>query len=220
MRRLTTNPRYTFLGLRNAGIHTVIDVGANIGQFAKYIRSMLPEARVVCFEPLPAPFQELSAWANKQKGRVSVHNVALGEKDGLVEMFQHSDFSPSSSLLHSTPVSHSYYPFTKRETPVEVRLASLDNVLDHFEITLEPGILIKLDAQGYEDRVIRGARRTFAKASACISEIDFDTLYAGQCTFSEVWRLLDDLGYRYAGNFDQTYAIDGHVIFADALFIR
>jgi len=217
---LSKVPHHNALGLRSMGIRTVIDVGANTGQFARYIRSVLPEAKVICFEPLPGPFEELKTWAMDQKGRVTPLNIALGEKEGMVEMFCHTDHSPSSSLLHSTPVSHSYYPFTEREIPVPVRLSTCDRALAESGIAIESEVLIKLDVQGYEDRVIKGALQTLRSAKACLTEIDFDTLYDGQCTFRDVWKLLDDLGYRYAGNFDQTCAADGHVIFADALFLK
>lgn len=220
LNRLSNAPRHNALGLRSMGIRTVIDVGANVGQFARYIRSVLPEAKVICFEPLPGPFAELKAWANGQNGWVTPFNLALGETEGAVEMFQHIGHSPSSSLLRSTPVSHSHYPFTKREAPVTVNLARLDNFLEQSGVALQSEVLIKLDVQGYEDRVIRGARQTFSRAKACLSEIDFATLYEGQCTFREVWTLLDGLGYRFAGNFEQTYASDGQVVFADAVFVR
>lgn len=57
-------------------------------------------------------------------------------------------------------------------------------------------------------------------AKVCISEVDFDVLYDGQCTFKDILSLLDALDYRYVGNLDQVYGNDGHVIFADAMFIR
>jgi len=151
---------------------------------------------------------------------VSAHNVALGEQEGEAEMFQHTDHSPSSSLLHSSRTSHSLYPFTKREALIKVHMAQLDKFLDESGIALHPGILIKLDVQGYEDRVIRGAQRTFASAKACISEVNFDNLFEGQCSFKDVWILLDRLGYRYSGNLNQTCADDGHMVFADAMFVR
>jgi FkbM family methyltransferase len=213
-------PRHNALGLHAFGIRTVLDVGANSGQFARYIRSVLPESQIICFEPLPGPFRELEAWANRQNGHVLPLNAALGEREEIKEMFQHTDHSPSSSLLHATAVSHSYYPFTERESPVSVNVCPLDKILADRKVAIQSEVLIKLDVQGYEDRVIKGAPVTFASARACITEIDFDPLYDGQCTFREVWKLLDQLGYRYAGNFDQTYAKDGHVVFADAMFIK
>jgi len=213
-------PRHNALGLHAFGIRTVLDVGANSGQFARYIRNILPESKIISFEPLPGPFRQLAEWANRQNGQVLPLNTALGEKEEIAQMFQHPDHSPSSSLLHSTPISHSYYPFTERESLVSVNVCSLDKILADRKIAIQSEVLIKLDVQGYEDRVIKGAPQTFASARACITEIDFDTLYDGQCTFREVWKLLDNLGYRYAGNFDQTYANDGHVIFADAMFVK
>lgn len=133
-------------------------------------------------------------------------------------MFQHPDFSPSSSVLHSTAVSHYYYPLTEREVPVAVTMTSLDKFVENLDKKLEPEVLIKLDVQGYEDRVIRGGRKCFAGATTCISEVNFDLLYDERCTFRGIWMLFDSLGYRYAGNVDQTYAPDGHIIYVDAMF--
>ena len=46
-----------------------------------------------------------------------------------------------------------------------------------------------------------------------------DELYEGQATFKDIVLLLQDLGYSYAGNLNQTYADDGHVIYIDAIFV-
>jgi hypothetical protein len=81
-------------------------------------------------------------------------------------------------------------------------------------------ILIKLDVQGYEDRVIRGGMETFRKARACILEINLDQIYEKQADFRDLTDMLYGLGYRYVGNLDQTYGGDGHVIFIDSVFIR
>lgn len=75
-----------------------------------------------------------------------------------------------------------------------------------------------MDVQGYEDRVIKGGNETFNKAKACILEICLDRLYESQATFNELVALLSNFGFRYAGNLNQTYADDGHVIFIDAAF--
>ena len=81
-------------------------------------------------------------------------------------------------------------------------------------------IVIKMDVQGYEDRVIRGGRETFAKAKAVILEVCLDPLYEHQANFKEIMVLLDDLGFHYAGNLDQNCDKDGHVIFLDAVFVK
>lgn len=219
VQRLEKSPLHNALGLRSLGIRTVIDVGANSGQFARYISSILPEARLLCFEPLTKPFEELKRWAQKRRGAVSPFNTALGDSEGIVEMYEHVDHSPSSSLLHTTNTFHALYPLTRREAAVMVPIRRLDRIVHEAGVVV-PEVLIKLDVQGYEDRVISGGEETFSRARACISEINFDTLYEGQCGFREVLSLLCRLGYVYAGNLDQTYAQNGHVVFADCLFLR
>ncbi len=218
LHRRSGSALYNAVGLRAMGIRTVLDIGANTGQFAQYIRSVLPDARLFCFEPLSGPFSKLETLATRD-GSMRAFNFALGEEEATAEMFQHLDHSPSSSLLKSTELTHRLYPRTRRKTPVTVAIKSLDAAVKQLDIALEPEILIKLDVQGYEDRVIRGGPDTFSTASACLCEVSFDPLYSAQCTAQDVWNLLDRLGFNYKGNLDQTYAPDGHVIFADCLFV-
>lgn len=136
------------LALRSMKIRTVIDVGANTGQFASSIRTILPNTRIMCFEPLPRPFEDLKVCARKQGGRVSAYNMALGEREGEIEMFQHPEFTPSSSILRSTSLSHSLYPHTKCEIPLAVRLTSLDAFLEEIRNERpEPDVLITLDCK-------------------------------------------------------------------------
>jgi FkbM family methyltransferase len=217
--RLSRVPKFSFLGLKQLPIHTIIDVGANTGQFAKHIGRFFPNAQLYCFEPLPGPFQELSAWAQRERpGQVRAYNCALGEAAGTQEMFLHTEHSPSSSLLPTTQTAEALFPFQKEQVRVCIRVETLDKVLagEH----LRQDILIKLDVQGYEDRVIRGGSAIFSQAKACIVEVNLDALYSKQASFKEILLLLDGLGYRYVGNFDQVYGKDGHVMFFDALFTK
>lgn len=218
--RLTHNPKYTLLGLSELPIKTVIDIGANAGQFARYIMGIFPQAQLYCFEPLPEPFQQLQLWAEQQQGQVTAFNVAIGDIEGTEDMFYHTEHSPSSSLLPSTAVTEKLYPFTKKQTHVPVTLTTIDKALDNVTESLSPDILVKLDVQGYEDRVIRGGRETFRKAKTCVLEVCLDQLYEKQADFKDVLLMLYDLGYRYIGNLQQAYGDDGHVVAIDAVFIK
>jgi len=220
LRHSPNRTRQTLLGLRSRPIRTVIDVGANTGQFSREVSGLLPSAKFYCFEPLPDPFAALSAWAETQLGRVLPFNLAIGEREGATEMFLHEDHTPSSSLLATTRLAEQYYPFKKRQKRVSVMQTTLDAALAEVHDKLLPEILIKLDVQGYEDRVIAGGIRTFARASACIMEISLDTLYEGQAGFRHLLTMLDDMGYRYGGNLNQAYGEDGHCIFLDAVFLK
>ena len=218
--RIRNSPRQTLLGLRSRPIQTIIDVGANSGQFASRISEYFPDATIYCFEPLPGPFTVLSEWANSQNGRVWPLNFAVGDKEGEVEIYLHEDHTPSSSLLATTKLAERYYPFIREQTRIVVRRKTLDVAFDEIRVKLLREILIKLDVQGYEDRVIAGGSRLFSEASACIVEVSVDALYKGQAAFADLLKMLDGLGFRYAGNLDQTYGDDGHCIFLDAVFLR
>jgi FkbM family methyltransferase len=201
-------------------IRTVIDVGANDGRSAKIFVKAFPECQVYCFEPLPGPFGKLSRWADRQKGRVEVFNLALGEKEGEFPLFITVNYDPASSLLKSTQICHSLYPFTREQRPLTVRMETLDGVVAHLGKPLSPEILIKIDVQGYDDRVIKGGLQTFRKAGACVIEMGLDALYEQQASFDELVSLLKNTGFHYAGNLEQAYADDGHVIFVDGVFLK
>jgi len=219
--RLSKSPRQTLLGLRCYPIRSVIDVGANVGQFARYVHTVFPQARIYCFEPLPAAFRELAAWAGGQTGTVvRTFNVALGDSKGTASMFHHTDFTPSSSLLPTTGRNTELYPFTERQEQISVLQTTLDDAIATLGEPLIDDVLVKLDVQGYEDRVIKGGWATLARARACIAEVNIEALYEGQTSFSDLLLALAKLGFRYSGNLDQEYGDDGRVIFFDTVFTR
>ncbi len=209
----------SFIRIRNLQINTVIDVGANEGQFASYISKIFPKATIHCFEPLPEVFEKLSRWGKSKNDKIKTYNVALGDFEGEIEMFYHTEHSPSSSILKTTEICESIYPFTKSQKIVKVKQMTLDKAVDTFNIPLNPEILIKLDVQGYEDRVIKGGEKTFKKAKVCIVEVNLYELYKGQPNFKEISDLLYSLGFKYVGNLDQAYENDGRVVYIDAVFI-
>jgi len=217
--REKNRPNLTLLGIRGWPIRTIIDVGANTGQFAKKISAFFPNAKLYCFEPLPGPFEILKEWAT-QRSKIVCFNLALGDKEVDLEMFLHEDHTPSSSLLPTTILAEQLYPFTKKQKSVRVRQNTLDAILGSNDSEMVPEILIKLDVQGYENRVIAGGEKIFSAASACILEVNLENLYDGQTGFKDLLMMLETLGYRYGGNLNQAYAEDGRCIFLDAVFLN
>ena len=218
--RVKNSPTHNLCGLKNIPIQTIIDVGVNTGQFARQISRIFPQAKMYCFEPLPEPFKALESWALEQNERVKLFNVAIGENEGTTEIFFHTKHSSSSSLLASTAVNNEYFPFIESQMPVNVKLTTLDNALNSFTRLMKPEILVKLDVQGYEDRVLRGGSKILSMAAACILEVGIDNLYHDQAKYSGLLLLLDQMGFRYSGNLEQVYAVDGHVIFFNAVFVK
>ena len=79
--------------------------------------------------------------------------------------------------------------------------------------------LVKIDVQGFEDRVIKGGLKTLKKADLIIIETSFQELYKGQVLFHGIYELLSELGFVFMGNYSQSYSSkDGSILYAESLF--
>lgn len=213
-------PSATWLGLPHYPIRSIFDVGANDGTFARVeLLSRFPEARIFCVEPQAEPFTRLAQWAATKEDKVEVFNCALGAVSGTVEFLVHQEHSPSSSVLRTTAHAETLYPFKIRQITTRVPQTTLDQLACEIK-SLEDEIFVKIDVQGYEDRVIAGGINLLSRCRACMIEIILDELYEHQASFRRLVVMLDDLGLRYAGNVAQAIGECGRVIYLDALFIR
>jgi FkbM family methyltransferase len=209
--------RRQHLWLKQVGIRTVPDVGANRGQFAAAIRTTLPGARIYAFEPLRDCFDELEKLASRDHQLTPI-NVALGDVNGPAT-FNRNRFTPSSSMLEVERLHDHSFPFTSQIGQVQVDVRRLDDLAG--ELSLTPQILVKLDVQGYEDRVISGGKEVLRQASVIIIEVSFRRLYAGQKLFDELHRQLAELGFGLHGFNEQIRSpIDDEVLSADAIYMH
>jgi FkbM family methyltransferase len=200
-----------------SNFRTVIDVGGYIGAFSFAIRQMLPETQLYTFEPLLENYQTLVK-NHCGDGHLRAFNTALGERRGEVD-FWRSDFAPSSSALPMGELHRQAFPHTAGLTKVTVPIARLDDFLTM--MTLEGTVLLKIDVQGYEAAVLRGAVETLKQVDCILTEVSFRSLYEGQATFDQLNNLLHEHGFVYAGSFDTLLSpLDGSILQSDALFVR
>lgn len=213
------HPKYEkgpYAYLDSLNIRSVIDIGAHTGEFAIMIRELLPAAEVTCFEPLQLEFQQLQEKLGGKTG-FRAFNYAVGDCNESVDMWR-NEFSQSSSLLPMTKLHKEAFPESERETVEKVEVRRLDDVLD--PAAIQPEVLVKIDVQGFEDKVLAGAPRTLASAKAVIVEVSFHELYEGQPLFDDVYERLRQKGFTYQGNLYQLVdPRDGRVLQADALFV-
>ena len=201
--------------VRKYGIRTVLDIGANVGQFAKLIHSVLPDAAIYSFEPLASCYAELQKALENIPG-AKCFNVALGNADGAAGMF-HNDFSPSSSLLEMKDLHKEELPHTARANTEEIQIRRLDDILGGCR--LQQGILVKMDVQGYTEAVILGGTETLSLARIAVVEASCYPLYEGEALFDGIYDLMRARGFVYVGNADQWRSRrDGRVLAVDAIF--
>lgn len=207
----------TYSWLVNEGIGTVLDIGANKGQFTTHIHSLLPDAHIYSFEPLKSCFSELKHTMSCIQG-FSCFNFALGEENGNHTIY-HNEFSPSSSMLPIEELHRIAFPITRnyREEIIDVR--RLDDVADSLKLT--DNILIKIDVQGFEDKVIRGGEKTIKCAKILIVETSFEPLYQGQLLFNSIYSMLTALGFVFKGTEQPLrHPKDGRILQCDSIFFR
>jgi FkbM family methyltransferase len=218
IRRPHENPTWSLLGLKAYPFRTVIDVGANEGQFARFICGHFPGATIFAFEPLQGPFLKLRMLESSRS--LKAFNCALGDRETETEMYLHCEHSPSSSLLPTTAVAQRLFPFTETQQKVRIAVSTLDLFCNQHQYEIQDDVLVKMDVQGYEERVIDGGPKLLTRARACIVEVNLESLYVGQAGFPAIVAKLASFGLSYAGNLDQAHASDGRVIYLNAVFVR
>ena len=203
--------------LRERNIKTVLDIGANTGQFASKARALFPTAQIYSFEPIQAVYALLDKkFENDLKFKS--FNLGLGDSKGIVSFFQ-NEFSDSSSLLPMNQLHKENFPKTINEKKIEIQIDQLDNLIN--DLDLERPILIKIDVQGFEDKVISGGEKVIEMANIAIIEVGFYKLYENQVMFDDILLKMNSLGFIYKGNYDQLISpLNGSVLQADAIFIN
>lgn len=191
---------------------TVIDVGANKGQFATFARARWPKARIICFEPLPGPRAKLE---EVTKGFAEIQAFALGEAVGEAEMHIASR-EDSSSLLPLGDVQKELFGMDEK-SKLLVPVERLDAVLS--VVSLARPVLLKLDVQGYEYEALKGASGLMEIIDVVYVETSFVELYAGQKLNVEVAASLSKHGFTETERFNLC-ADSGVEVQADILFER
>ncbi len=204
------------LWMKNAAINTVIDIGANTGQFASAIGAILPEAQIYSFEPLPDCYQKLAKRLANHK-RFKSFCIALGDEKKKINFWK-SNFSPSSSVLSMTPLHKETFPFSAQNKLVPIQMGLLDDYLQ--EITLTSKTLLKIDVQGYEYKVLQGAIKILDSIDYILIEVSFQTLYEQQASFHDIYCYLISKGFEYSGSLGSITLRSGIALQEDILFIR
>lgn len=191
---------------------TVIDVGANKGQFA--LAALAAGAkRVISFEPL-ASEADLFVRNLGSDSRVKLHRFALAEAAGEAT-FHVADRPDSSSLLPIGSGQTKAFSVAEASTQT-VQLRRLDEVLQ--PDALAGTTLLKIDVQGAEGRVITGASGLYGAIRYVYAEVAFIELYSGQPLAGDLIRQLDDAGFALRGVYNAVQSPTYGPTQADLLF--
>jgi len=203
--------------LENYHFKTIVDVGSNEGQFSDKMRMLFPKAVIYGFEPLPSVFERLKS---NFLGDEQFHaiNQGLGDRAGEIEIRENESSASSSFLVLGDEHKKNFEEALEART-LMVKVDTLDNFFTDRRI--ENPLLLKMDVQGFEDKVIAGGKVTLQKASVVICELSYIELYKGQPLFETIFELFKNLGFIYSGSVEQLRSPDTNkVLQEDGIFIK
>lgn len=178
-------------------IDTVIDVGANDGEYGQLLRRRGYKGAIVSFEPLQEEHKRLLAAAKGDAQWFVAPRMALGEENKEVEINVAGN-SSSSSIL---PMSHRHElaaPQSRYVGVQRVAMRRLDEVT-HPAIERGRSLFLKIDTQGFEMPVLNGAGRLLNAVTGLQLELSVTQLYDGQILYLDMMQWLQRRGFELWG---------------------
>ncbi|MDX2142561.1 MAG: FkbM family methyltransferase [Rhodospirillaceae bacterium] len=165
-------------------ITTVIDVGANEGQFGLFLRRRLHyRGKIISIEPLPDAFAKLESQIRDDPSW-SAMNLALGAAEATLS-FNVAANSQSSSFLPMTHQLLESAPEIRYNSSIDVRVRRLDSVED-IRNAANDRSLLKIDSQGFEHEILVGAGDALNRISLLYLELSLVPLYEGEWLIEEM----------------------------------
>lgn len=199
-------------------VDMVVDVGANIGQYASQMRRQIGYCGpLASFEPMPKAAARLRRLAEKDKAW-TVRECAIDDRRGRASFNVMAGDQFSSLLPPSAEFDGKFHGQHAVADVIEVDVITLADAVD----ALGPFSrgLLKLDTQGNEMRILRASPDSLARFPVVQMEVGFQALYEGAEPFNEVVAAFAQWGYRLSALFPNNRGHFPHLLEMDALFLR
>lgn len=200
-------------------IDYIIDVGANEGQFAEKMIDNGYNGKIISFEPIKQCHDKLLRKSKNNDNWIIGDRVAVGSTNGDIEINVSSNLV-SSSILDIKQNHLSAEPESKFIAKEKIEVKKLDDILSFDEIKTK-NILIKIDVQGYEMEVLKGANAILECSKMICIELSLVTVYENSMPYDKVISYLNDKEYFLFGlqsGFVDNYT--GQVYQVDGIFVK
>lgn len=201
-------------------INCVLDVGARQGEFGQWLRGLGYKGTIVSFEPVSSNLVHLRASAARDPmWRVQPFALGSAESTATINV---TNFTHFSSFRQPGPLAAEMFGVeTKVVGQEEVRVRRLADILDDVTAGIsDPHIYLKMDTQGWDLEVLRGAEERLPSVVALQSEMAVITLYENMPPFDQALKIIDDYGYNISGMFPVTVDSDMKLVEFDCVAVR
>jgi FkbM family methyltransferase len=166
-------------------LRTFVDVGANVGDWTALVRQHAPHAAGLLFEPSTAALRKLRHRFGNQRG-IDIVDAAVAAEPGEADFFEEPDAGESSSMVPGHAPAGS--------SARRVRVTTLDDELDRRGV--ERVDLMKVDAEGYDFEVLRGALRYLREHRVAVIQFEYNRPWArAGATLAGAIGMLAEHGY-------------------------
>jgi FkbM family methyltransferase len=190
--------------IQRLDVVTVLDVGANIGQFYFELKVAGFDGHVISFEPLPDAHQQLMSISSKEPNWRIYDRIALGSTEEFTKI-NVANNSASSSIRPQTELMKQNAPYANKVSQVDITVTTLDKVMNSIPLS---NCALKIDTQGYELEVLKGSSKLLERVKLVSLELSLVELYEGQAKYYHIDEYLRSHGFKlidlYPGfkNFD------------------
>lgn len=207
--------------LRSLEIDLVIDVGANRGQYGKFLRDAVGySGAILSFEPNDEVFEHLLN-ASRADRNWEVSNLALGDKDEKKTFNVMRDNELSSFLSPTVKATRFLEQANTLDSQQTVKTRRLDSLTqEDVRIAKAQRIYLKLDTQGFDLQVLSGVEAILDKIVGGQTEVSFIPIYEGMPNYVDSLATLEELGFALTGLFPVSRTEDLRVVEMDAIFRR
>ena len=215
----SSNGLRTKLLLDHYHIDLVLDVGANIGQYASELREFGYPGTIVSFEPLSNAHAVLEKASAKDPLWTAANRMAIGNQDGEIEINIAAN-SFSSSVLGILDSHTSAAPLSAYVGSELVPIRKLDTVAKDY-MGDDEAVFLKVDVQGFEKQVLEGAGSLLPRVKGVQLELSLVPLYEGQALFKEILDHMDKLGFEINAIYPGFSDLEtGRMLQMDGVFFR
>jgi FkbM family methyltransferase len=199
-------------------IDIVIDVGANHGQFGSLLRSIGYQGEILSFEPSKKSFEILSKVSSEDE-RWKIYPLGLGDKrtSEKINIFESSDFN---SLLQPSDIGKATFKSKLKKLHSEsIDIETLNRVLTPHALKGRR-IFLKMDTQGYDLNVFKGASKYYSHIACLLTEISFQPVYQKMPDYHEMMAFYEKKGFSVSGLYPVSRQKDSSVIEMDCFMIN
>lgn len=201
--------------IEGRNIDTILDVGANIGQFGIDLTYAGYRDKIISFEPEISSFTILQRNSRKRKHWIAI-NLGLGSSESKLLLNVSGNYGLRSSFLSMEQIHLENLPSSRIVHTQEIAISTLDRQLKILNVNPNSALL-KLDVQGFEYEVLKGARDSLSKIPYCFFEVSLVQMYRNEGSLLDLLNYLSNFGHEVIDIFRGTKSDKGVLLQVDVL---